>query len=547
MAGDVIACKTTIQAVKRYQSDIERLADPEFPYKFNARLAENACRFFPLLLRHSIGQWAGQPFQLSPWQAFVVWNLFGWRRKDEESTRRFRKVFLSVARKNGKSTFCAGLAIMLGAADGEEGAQVFIGATKLDQAKIIFEESDRMLRQSPHIAKIATIHKNNISFQSTNSFIRPLGSDKPFDGLNPHAMFFDELHAFKEHNRAFFDTMTTGSGSRTQPLQVTITTAGNEKSMIYHEEANYARGILAGDFKDESIFAMIFELDKDDDPFSEDFKLEDFIKSNPGYGVSVKPEYLEQQLKEARNKPQTKNRLMRYHGNVCVSSVEDAITAEIWDNAAGELSNWMQCDGLGAGVDIGGRDDLAAYGLCAKFEIERDRDDRPIYRYEGKSRAFIAKDTKRDLTKEPFATWIADGKLTVCEFVVSTLKESLIEDCQAYGVEYVAYDPYQATQLAEELEQEGLKPVKMPQNQGHFNETVTAYLEEVSEGRFTPDEQDLVLRWCALNMALNRNSKDQVMPDKKHSKEKIDAMVSYLMARRACNLALPPTDGPLVM
>lgn len=545
LSGDVAVCKTTIQAVERYLDDREREIDPEFPYSFDEDAAKLACLFFPMLLRHSIGEWAGNEFELLPWQTFVVWNLFGWKRKD--GRRRFRKAFLTVARKNGKSTFCSGLAIMLAAADDEEGAQVFIGATKLDQAKIIFDESKRMLQQSPHIAKHATIHKTNVAFESSNSFIRPLGSDKPFDGLNPHATFFDELHAWKEHHRSFYDTMSTGSGSRTQPLQVTITTAGDEKSLIYHEEANYARGVLAGDFKDEALFAMVFELDKEDDPFDPEFEIETLCKSNPSLGYSVKYEYLEQQLKEARNKPQAKNRFLRYHGNVCVTSVEEAMSAEIWDAAKGPLSDWMQADGVGAGVDLGGRDDLAAYGLSAKFKTGEDKEGRPLYRYEGRSKAFIAKDTKRDLSKEPFATWINEGKLIICEYVLSTLREYLIEDCQALGVEFVAYDPYQAAQLAEELTQEGLKPVKMPQSHGHFNETINNYLDEISEGRFTPDETDDVLRWCALNMALNRNAKDQVMPDKNHSKEKIDAIVSYLMARRACNLALPRTTGSLIL
>ena len=222
------------------------------------------------------------------------------------------------------------------------------------------------------------------------------------------------------------------------------------------------------------------------------------------------------------------------------------MSAEIWDACSGPLSDWLLSDGIGAGVDIGGRDDLAAYALSAKFETGTDKEGRPIYRHEVKSTAFIATDTKRDLNAEPFRTWIDQGKLIVSDYVISTLKEYLIEDCQAFGVEYVAYDPYQATQLAEDLENEGLKPVKMPQNHGHFSETIADYHLQISEGRFKPDENDTVLRWCALNMAINRDSRDRMMPDKKHSKEKIDAAVAMLMAQRASNLALPRCQGPLV-
>jgi len=431
--------------------------------------------------------------------------------------------------------------------DGEQGAEVYIGATKLEQAKLIHDEADRMVRASPFLMEAATIHKNNIMFKGTNSFARPLGSDKPFDGPNPSAVIFDELHAWREHHRGFFDTMTTGSGSRTQPIQFIVTTAGNEKSLIFHEEQDYARGVIEGEIEDNRLFALIFELDADIDPFADDFDFELMAQANPNMGISVFEDYLAEQLHEAKHKPAAKYRFKTKHANQCASSVEDVMSAEVWDACAGPLTNWMQSEGVGAGVDIGGRDDLAAYAMAAKFEVGRDKDDRPIYRQEVKSRCFIAEDTKRDLNAEPFRTWIDQGKLTVCKYVISTLKEALIEDAQAYGIEWIAYDPYQATQLAEDLEAEGMKPVKMPQNHTHFNESIAQYLAEVSDGRFTPCENDVLLRWCALNMMVSRDGKDRMMPDKKHSKEKIDAAVAMLMAKRACNLALPPMDGPMVL
>lgn len=547
LAGDIVACELVVKAVEKFCDELERSAsaDIDFPFSFIWEEAEDCCEIFPSLLRHSKGEWAGKPFELSPWQMFIIANIYGWKRQD--GTRRFRKAFISVARKNGKTSVCAGLELLMLFLDTEAGAEVYIGATKIDQAKLIHDEAERMLRQSPHIAQHAEIFKNNITFPANNGFARPLGSDKPFDGLNPSAVFFDEVHAWKEQHRDFFNTMITGSGSRTQPLQVIITTAGDNRSQIYHEEAEYARSVIKGDFVDDSVFAMIFELDKTDDPFAEDFELETMRKANPGLGVSVKEDYLHQQLIEAKNKPQAKNRFVRYHANRCVSSVEEAITAEIWDAMAGEMSDWMLADGVGAGVDIGGRDDLAAYAMTAKFKTGEDKEERPIYRYESKSVAFIASDTKRDLLAQPFAQWITDGKLIVCDYVISTLKERLIEDCQKYGIELVAYDPYQATQLAEDLENEGITPVKMAQNHTQFNETMASYQQEISEGRFMPDESDVVLRWCALNMAVNRDSKDRIMPDKKHSKEKIDAAVAMLMSKRACTQSLPRQTGSLVL
>jgi phage terminase large subunit-like protein len=543
LSGDVVACEMLIKAIEKYRQEMDRIGDADWPFDFDENAAHRSCLFFPMLLRHSLGEWCGQEFELSPWQLFTTWNLFGWKRKD--GTRRFRRVFISVGRKNGKSTFCAGLAILLGAADGEPGAQVFIGATKIDQARIIYQEADRMLRQSPHIAKHATIFKDNIAFNATNSFIRPLGSDKPFDGLNPHAMFMDELHAWKDHHRGFFDTMSTGSGSRTQPMRVIITTAADEKGQIYHEEADYCRNVITGDIRDDSVFGLIFELDAKDDPFNPVFDVGTLKKANPNYGISVKQEYVQQQLTEAINKPQSRNRFLRYHGNRCISSVEDAISSELWDACCGELSDWSKADAIGAGIDVGGWDDLAAIAYVARFPVQDD--DELLWRYEIQSVSFVSSDSRTDLKAEPYATWIAGGQLIVCDYTISEIRNRLVEDAELFGSQYFAYDPYNARQLAEDLEQHGLKPVKLPQNHGQYNELVNEYQKAMMEGRWRPDETDRVLRWCACNMAISRDNRDFQMPSKKHSKGKIDAAVAMLMALRACNQATPKCTGSLVL
>ena len=139
----------------------------------------------------------------------------------------------------------------------------------------------------------------------------------------------------------------------------------------------------------------------------------------------------------------------------------------------------------------------------------------------------------------------------MCDYVQSQLMESLIEDCQFYGVSHIAYDPYNAAHSAELLEQEGLTPVKMPQNHGHFNEIMDEYFQEIAEDRLTPCHDDAILRWCALNMALDTKPDGRKMPSKKHSRgkenAKIDAIVAVLMAKRANHLTLARCQGPLVL
>ena len=168
LSGEIPAGKYVRLAVERHVSDLERQRADDFPYYFDQAEAEDACIFFPVAFRHAKSKWAGQPFELSPWQMFCNAVLLGWKRED--GTRRFRRAHVSVARKNGKTTWCGGLAIYLAIADGEASAEVYIGATKIDQARLLFRDSESMVRQSPHLLKRAKLYKDNIVFNDSKSF-----------------------------------------------------------------------------------------------------------------------------------------------------------------------------------------------------------------------------------------------------------------------------------------------------------------------------------------------------------------------------------------
>lgn len=535
--GEIPAGKFVRLAVERHLNDMERIGSDDFPYYFDERDAEDSCLFFPAAFRHSKSKWAGEPFQLAPWQMFCNAVLLGWKRLD--GMRRFRRAHVSVARKNGKTTWCGGLANYLSLADGEASAEVYIGATKIDQARLLFRDAESMVRQSPSLMKHAKILKDNISFPATNSFIRPLGSDKPFDGLNPHAVFFDELHAWKEQQRPFYDTMRTGSGARPQPLICTITTAGDDRSQLWKEETSYVKSILEGFLNDETIFGYIASIDEEDDPL--DSKC--WIKSNPNLGVSVGLEYLEEMAQEARSDPVAMNRFKRYHCNVMVSSSERAIDPVLWASAEGDLTDWRDASAVAAGFDLGGRDDLASYALCARFLDGETEEGNPIYRFEIRQKSFMSDDTKRNLKEEPWASFISQGLLPVCRHAIQQLRDSLMVDCDTYGAEFVAHDPYQAMQMAADLEDEGLKPIKMPQNYAQFNEPIRAFIADLHEGRVMHGG-DSLLTWCAGNAVVVQDRTERWMFDKANSKQKIDPIVSVIMAYRAVKAAPDNYSGP---
>ena len=295
LAGDIVVGKYVRLAVQRYRDDLERVGDEDFPYKFDEKKAMGATSFFAAALRHSIGEHAGQPFTLEEWQAFAVANIFGWQRTDGRG-RRFHRIYWSMGRKQGKSTIAAGIAMFVATCDinpitgdPEAQSQIIMAATKREQAeKVIFAECIRMRHQSPTLKEGSTVANKVMTFHHNGGNMQAVGSDRPYDGLNPQLVIMYETHAWTKQHRKFYNTMVTGSGSRVQPLTMTVTTAGDDQSHLWIEEVGFAKAVLDKTVTSEQLFAAIYEIDEDDNPFDETC----WIKANPNMGVSISMEFL---------------------------------------------------------------------------------------------------------------------------------------------------------------------------------------------------------------------------------------------------------------
>jgi len=535
VSGKILACKSVIGTCKRFLDDLKKQNTPEFPYYFDELHAANVCMFYPTLIRHSIGKHVGKPFFLMPWQTFAISNLFGWKHM-ETKCRRFKRGYISVARKNGKSSLAAALCLFTAGYDYnpvsdsfESVAQVVIAASKKDQAeKVTMAETVRMRGQAEKIKEMSEYKNRQITFNHNGGHIICVGSDRPYDGLNPHVVIIDELHAFRSTgNQAdFYSTMLTGSGARSQPMFIVTTTAGSTTSELWKSEWKYATGVAQGDYKDESYFSMSYELDEEDDALDPDL----WIKANPCLGVTLTREYLEDQARPAAADNIALSRFTRYHGNRMVSSLDGAFNPNHWDACKGELSDWKNADAIAGGIDLGGRNDLAAFAMVARFKTGRVNEvGSPVYRYEAKTFSYISTETTRDLTKEPFNAFVDSGLLRTTKFPVSELEQDFILEARKHGCQEVAFDPYQAQRSSENLESNGIPAVAMPQTTGHFNTPITELRQCMADGRFTHDGNPL-LKWCIMNAVTDTDKQDRMMLCKRESIEKIDPVVALVMA-----------------
>ena len=296
VAGQVVAGHLTRLACQRHLDDLKAGKDRGLVWDRAAAL--HAIEFFSHL-RHSTGEWAGQPFDLQPWQQFVVGSVFGWKRAD--GLRRFRTAYVEVARKNGKSALLAGIALYALVADGEAGAHVYAAATTRDQARIVFGEAERMVAASQALSSRVTRTVNNLAVLPTASWFRPLSADaSKMDGLNVHFAAVDEVH---EHpGPEIIQKLNTATGARRQPLIFEITTAGHDRHSVCRQHHEFSVKALEGTLPEETAdpwFAFIATIDAGDD--WTDPKV--WVKANPSLGVTVKLDDLKRQIDEAPGDP----------------------------------------------------------------------------------------------------------------------------------------------------------------------------------------------------------------------------------------------------
>lgn len=527
-------------AYERQARDLERWparsiedCEPD-GYWWDEEAAERVITFIEGYCRHHKGEWAGQPFRLEPWQREIVRTVFGWRRPD--GTRRFRTAYVEVPRKNGKTELAAAVALYLLVADGEEGAEVYSAATTRDQAKIVHDAAVRMVRRSPDLRRFVRDYRNNLSVEALGAKFAPLSSDSnTLDGLNPHAAILDELHAHKD--RHVRDVLLTGMGARRQPLEWIITTAGvYDPTSIGWEQYEYARSVLEGVFDDPNYYAFIAAADPDDDWTDP----ETWAKANPNLGVSVKLEYLEELAERAKRSPSFLNTFLRYHLNVWTQQIERWIAPEIWKKGAAPVNEGaLEGERCFAALDLASTTDLTALALA--FENELGGFDLLMRYWVPEDR--IMERAQKD--RVPYDAWVRDGWIQATPGDVvdyEWIRQEIHDLADRFEIVELAYDPWNATQLAVQLLRDGLPMVEMRQGYKTMSPAAKEFERLVVAGRIRHGGHP-VLAWNVNNIAIAQDPAGNIKPDKQRSREKIDGAVAAIMAIGRASVQLEGEDA----
>lgn len=517
-SGKIVACHWVKQAVERYYSDLDQALDKG--WVFSRKHAERAINFIEHL-RHVKGRWAGEYLKLEPWQCFIVWNIFGWLMAGT-MTRRYTEAYVELARKNGKSTLAAGIALYLEFADKEMGAEVYSVATTRDQARICFRYAQDMVRFSD-LKSYAVVTRDAIAYEPLGCTYKPLSSDaRNLDGCHSHGVIVDEYHAHRTDE--VYDVMQTSMGARQQPLMLIITTAGLDTSVPCFAYRKTMTQVLDGALEADRNFAIIYTLDdieEVDNPTT-------WLKANPCYGISLSEEWLRDQYDKMKREPSKIANIMTKSFNVWM----DAPTVWIPDAAWSGIKSIVPMEAL-AGQKCVAALDLAAVNdycsLCLVFNISG--------RYQFLWRFYIPEDKYRnraEMQRENanIEAWVRNDIITVTPGNVTDydyIIRDIAELSETYDITAIAYDPWNSSTIVPKLVEQGA-------NMQPFTQTISNYAMPTKEferivGLGIVDHYDNpVARWMLSNVVIREDVNGNRRPDKKKSSEKIDGIVAAIMA-----------------
>lgn len=504
------------------------------------RAADRATGFFSTFLHHTKGKWARQPFNLLPWESEqVIRPLYG--RLNRDGTRQFRRVWLEVGKKSGKSELAAGIALKGLLADDEPMAEVYIGAADKDQAARIFLAAARMVRLSPQLSKRCRILMSTkrilvVDGAQEGSFLEAIASDADSaDGASPSHLIFDEVHRYK--NREFYDTLIRSTAAREQPVVVNLTTAGWDVESMAWVEHEYARQVIEGRIDDPEMLAVIYAAKPGGDIRSPKY----WQAANPSIGHTVQVSYFEQESRKALEDPANENSFRRFHGNEWVAQFSRWMPMDKWDASAGILqppgiARALEKLPTWGGLDLSQTSDLTALVLIGAPTEQHPRF--PVLCRFWIPEENVEKATRRD--KVDYRRWVADGWLATTPgdtIDYATVERQVRIDALRYNIQSIAFDPTFAWQMAQQLTAAGI--LMEPVRQG-FEAMAgpTADLLKLVKERGFEHASNPILRWMADNTVVEQDSIGRWRPSKRKAKKRIDGIVAAIMGLKVAYTAL---------
>lgn len=526
--GDITACKKHKSACKRFLADIEKISDDSYPYYFDI---DEVFKFYKWanMFKHTKGILAGQKIELMDFSLFVVSNIFAWKKK-ESNHRKHKKSYIQLSRKNMKSQKLA-IISSYEAFLSKEQSEVYIAGWGREQSSIVYNEILSQIRECDILRGKYTDSYGKITHSKSGSVIQPLSKEsrKTGDGKNPSFAVIDEFHCHETSE--IYDVLISGMVARPNGHICIITTAGFSLASPCYREYQYVSKILDehSPVENDEYFVMICELDEDDD-----IKVEDnWTKCNPIVSTYKEGmDFLRSELRTALDVPEKMRNFLTKNMNRWVDHKE---------NGYMPMDKWAKCEGTE--TDLSGLECYVGVDLSKKIDLSSVSFEFPMEdgSFVIKHHSFIPEDTlveKRNTDKFSYDLYIEQEYITATPG--SVIDYSFIEEYiesealkNNWIIKEICYDPYNATQFAQNMEAKGYTLVEIRQGIKTLGEPTQHFRECVFKKKIT-HLNDPVLTWAVGNAITKQDAQDNIMLDKSKSTERIDPIAATINAHVRC-------------
>lgn len=511
--GSIITNKWIKIIVENYVKEIK-----SEKYDYNIKSVDRVFKFFSLLNIDNDNGY--EQFDLHPFQAFYLANIFGFFIKDTK-LRKYSKSFLFIGRKNGKTSFSSALQLYFLVADGAFAPQSILIASRREQAKLALIDLQRIILNTSELAK-------RLKFSNSRVYLIKKTGDVGFcetvpsravklDGYKLNSAILDEIHSYPDNE--LYNVCLKGTASRNNSLLMMISTAGFNLDGFCMERLVYSKKLLLGEIEDESFFPMLYCLDDDDKDIS---NRNLWMKSNPGLGSIKKWHKIEEFYKESINSPINKYDFLTKDLNVFVGQAEQSILDEYLLGAFKPVNEekWLGKP-CWIGVDLSATDDLSSI-VALFYDKENDY-------WESIPYFFMVNDIKKMQRKAglDLRPWIEKEYITVCSG--KTIDYDLIlakinELKGKFKVKGIGYDPYNFKFILPKIK--GIDCVMISQTALVLSEPLKYIIKSLTDGNISISDNPAAL-WCWRNSRIKiMDGSGNIRIVKNESKDSTDGAVA---------------------
>ena len=523
-SGEILVGKELMKTLERLHDD---LSNPR--YTFDLRPGSIRIDFIETFCKHTKSPFTGMPFKLTLWEKAFLQVSYGFKMADT-GLRRFNEVVLLIARKNGKTTFVAG--IDLAEFFLSRGVDIVCASNTSEQANILFDEINNMREASPVLEKRTSKNIFCIRFGKKNDRRASLNKSKikkmsaqsrNKDGYNIEVGCIDEVHEMTDSK--VYDAIKQSQSTKKEPLIFIITTEGVTVGGFLDSKLDYCRKILKGEIADERVLPWLYTQDSQEEIFEDPRTWE---KSNPSLGEIKQPAYLEDLMNKSRNDLATRVTMLCKDFNV--KQTEDGSWLnfkDIENKETFKIEDLRGCYAIG-GADLSSTTDLT----CAVLYVEKSGRKYLI------SHFFMPNDVLQERIQEdsvPYDVWVRKGYITLTEgsqndfSLVTQWFRSMIDDYDIRPL-WVGYDPWNSQYWVKEMEDMGFEMEKIRQGVYTLSEPMKQLEADIRNHALNYGNNPIV-KWCLANTQAKVDVNGNIQPSKLNSRlKRIDGTVATIIA-----------------